>query len=43
MITWISPKATFVKLNTNGAYKDSQIADRGGVIRGTQGVVRRIC
>jgi hypothetical protein len=26
MITWISPKATFVKLNTNGAYKDGQIA-----------------
>jgi hypothetical protein len=42
MIAWIPPKATFVKLNTDRAYKDNQTAGCGGVIRGTQ-VVRRIC
>ncbi|KAK2448079.1 TMV resistance protein N [Trifolium repens] len=37
MIAWVPPKATFVKLNTDGAYKDNQTAGCGGVIRGTQG------
>jgi ribonuclease HI len=37
IIAWVPPKATFVKLNTDGAYKDNQTAGCGGVIRGTQG------
>ncbi|MCH81010.1 ribonuclease H protein [Trifolium medium] len=37
LIAWIPPKTTFVKLNTDGAYKENQVAGCGGVIRGTQG------
>jgi ribonuclease HI len=37
LIGWSPPKPQFVKLNTNGAYKVSQVAGCGGVIRGCQG------
>jgi hypothetical protein len=37
MIKWSPSKPSFVKLNTDGAYKDKQIADCGGVIRGNEG------
>ncbi|PNX58971.1 hypothetical protein L195_g051182 [Trifolium pratense] len=37
MIHWSPPNPHFVKLNTDGAFKDKQIAGCGGVIRGNQG------
>jgi hypothetical protein len=37
LIGWSPPKSQFVKLNTDGAYKVSQVAGCGGVIRGCQG------
>ncbi|MCI43162.1 hypothetical protein A2U01_0064399, partial [Trifolium medium] len=37
LIRWIPPKASFVKLNTDGVYKKNQIAGFGGVIHGNQG------
>ncbi|GAU10806.1 hypothetical protein TSUD_425900, partial [Trifolium subterraneum] len=37
LIRWIPPKASFVKLNTDGAYRKNQIAGCGGVIRGCHG------
>jgi hypothetical protein len=37
LIRWIPPKPLFVMLNTDGAYKDHQIAGCGGVIRGNDG------
>jgi ribonuclease HI len=37
LIRWISPKAPFVKLNTDGAYRKNTIAGCGGIIRGNQG------
>jgi ribonuclease HI len=36
-IRWRPPKISFVKLNTDGAYKKDQIAGCGGIIRGNQG------
>jgi ribonuclease HI len=37
LVKWNPPKAPFVKLNTDGAYKQDHIAGCGGVIRGSQG------
>jgi hypothetical protein len=37
LIGWSPPRTSFVKLNTDGASKDNQIAGCGGVIRGCQG------
>jgi hypothetical protein len=37
MIKWCPPKPLYVKLNTDGAFKDKKIAGCGGVIRGTEG------
>jgi ribonuclease HI len=37
LVRWSPPKASFVKLNTDGAYKQDHIAGCGGVIRGNQG------
>jgi ribonuclease HI len=36
-IGWSPPKPQFIKLNIDGAYKDSKVAGCGGVIRGCQG------
>ncbi|GAU50453.1 hypothetical protein TSUD_373190 [Trifolium subterraneum] len=38
MIHWSPPKLLYVKLNTDEAFKDKQIAACGGVIRGNQGL-----
>jgi ribonuclease HI len=37
MIKWVPPKDNFIKINTDGAYKDNSIAGCGGVIRGSEG------
>ncbi|MCI36758.1 ribonuclease H protein, partial [Trifolium medium] len=37
LIHWSPPKPQFVKLNTDGAYKDKHVAGCGGVICGNQG------
>ncbi|CAJ2650297.1 unnamed protein product [Trifolium pratense] len=37
MIGWSPPKPLFIKLKTDGAYKDRQVAGCGGVLRGCQG------
>jgi ribonuclease HI len=37
LIGWSPPKPQFIKLNIDGAYKDSKVAGCGGVIRGCQG------
>jgi hypothetical protein len=37
MIRWQPPKELFVKLNTDGAYKEEWVAGCGGVIRGIHG------
>jgi L1 cell adhesion molecule like protein len=37
MIKWCPPKPLYVKLNTDGAFKDKKIAGCGGVIRGNEG------
>jgi ribonuclease HI len=37
LIGWKPPRESFIKLNTDGAYKVNQIAGCGGVIRGSQG------
>jgi ribonuclease HI len=37
LIKWSPPKIAFVKLNTDGACRQNQIAGCGGVIRGNQG------
>ncbi|GAU47106.1 hypothetical protein TSUD_403390 [Trifolium subterraneum] len=36
LIGWVPPKENFVKLNTDGASKNNQVAGCGGVVRGTQ-------
>ncbi|PNY12420.1 ribonuclease H [Trifolium pratense] len=36
-IGWSPPKMNFVKLNTDGAYKENRAAGCGGVIRGCEG------
>ncbi|MCH94217.1 ribonuclease H protein, partial [Trifolium medium] len=37
MVGWTPPKEGYVKLNTDGACKNQQIAGCGGIIRGSQG------
>jgi ribonuclease HI len=37
LIGWKPPRESFIKLNTDGAYKVNQIAGCGGVIRGSHG------
>jgi ribonuclease HI len=37
MIGWKPPQSSFVRLNTDGAYKHNQSAGCGGVIRGCEG------
>jgi ribonuclease HI len=37
LIGWKPPRESFIKLNTDGAYKVNQIAGCGGVVRGSHG------
>jgi ribonuclease HI len=37
LIGWKPPRESFIKLNTDGAYKVNQVAGCGGVIRGSHG------
>jgi ribonuclease HI len=37
LVRWIPPKPLFVRLNTDGAYKEHKIAGCGGVLRGADG------